>query len=118
MMETRPAPLTLFNDTQQDKLEHKVLLVPEVVELARVLMPELLNPSEQPTQLLDRIYRYLFEQKKLKEPLLEKELPPAFYTALYGLKSMIKEHGLTKARLILENSKKRFAAFLDEEMNG
>ena len=117
-METRPAPLTLFNTYQQDEPEHKVLLVPEVVELARALMPELLNPSEQSTLLLNRIYRYLFKQKKLKDPILEKELPPAFYTALYGLKSMIKEHGLIRTRLMLEHSKGRFAAFLDEEMNG
>lgn len=115
-METRPAPLTLFDETQQEGLHHKVLFVPELAALIRVLMPELLSQSEQSTQLLDHIYRYLFVQKKLKEPLLQKELPPDLYTALYGLRSMIKENGLIKAQLTLEDSKRRFAAFLDEEL--
>lgn len=116
MMETRPAPLSLFGETQQDELHHKVLSVPEVAALIRALMPELLSQNGQTTSLLDQIYRYLFKQKKLKEPLLQKELPPDLYTALYGLKSMIKENGLAKAQLTLEDSKRRFAAFLDEEM--
>ena len=115
-METRPAPLTLFPNAQQGELHHKVLSVPGLAALARALMPELLSQSERSTQQLDRIYRYLFEQKKLRDPALEKALPPELYTALYGLKSMIKKHGLTRASLLLEESERRFAAFLDEEL--
>ncbi|MCB9051319.1 MAG: hypothetical protein H6556_17960 [Lewinellaceae bacterium] len=118
MMETRPAPLSLFRDIPQEELQHKVLLVPEVAAMIRALMPALLSQNEETTSLLDRINRYLFEQKKLKEPVLENELPPELYTALYGLKSLVQKHGLTRAQLILENSKQRFAAFLDEELNG
>ncbi len=115
-METRHAPLSLFGEARQDELQQKVLSVPELAALIEALMPELLSQSGQSTQLLDRIYRYLFEQKKLKDPVLRQQLPPDLYTALYGLKSLIKEHGLAKAQLILEDSKQRFAAFLDEEM--
>ncbi len=117
-METRPAPLTLFRDTPQEELQHKVLLVPEVAGLIRALMPGLLNQNEETTSLLDHVYHYLFEQKKLKDSGLEKQLPPELYTALCGLKALIQEHGLAKAQLILENSKQRFAAFLDKEIKG
>lgn len=117
-METRPAPLTLFANAQQDELHHQVLSVPGLAALARALMPELLSQSEKSTQQLGRIHRYLFEQKNLRDPALEKALPPELYTALYGLKSMIKKHGLTRAGLLLEESERRFAAFLDEELKG
>lgn len=80
--------------------------------------PDLLSQNEQAASLLSRIHRYLFVQKKLKDTALERQLPPELYTALYGLKALAKEHGLAKAQLILENSKQRFAAFLDEELKG
>lgn len=115
-METRQAPLTLFEALPQDETQHEALRVPEVAELIRALMPGLLSQNEQTASLLDRIYRYLFEQKKLKDPVLEQQLPPELYTALYGLKALIKEHGLARTQLILENSKQRFGAFLDEEL--
>ncbi|MCO6491291.1 MAG: hypothetical protein J5I98_22935 [Phaeodactylibacter sp.] len=117
-METRQAPLTLFDPTPQDEVQHEVLRVPEVAELIRALMPGLLSQNEQTASLLDRIHRYLFAQRKLKDTVLERQLPPELYTALYGLKALIKENGLSKAQLILENNKQRFAAFLDEELKG
>lgn len=117
-METRHAPLALFGAAPQDEIQHEVLRVPEVAELIRALMPGLLSQNEQTASLLDRIHRYLFVQKKLRDIVLERQLPPELYTALYGLKALIKEHGLVRAQLILENSKQRFAAFLDEELKG
>lgn len=117
-METRQAPLTLSGATPQEETQHEVLHVPEVAELIRALMPDLLSQNEQAASLLSRIHRYLFVQKKLKDTALERQLPPELYTALYGLKALAKEHGLAKAQLILENSKQRFAAFLDEELKG
>ena len=116
-METRPAPLELFEVTQQQGLQHKVLSVPELTTLVRATMPELLSQAEHSTTIvLDQIYRYLFVQKTLRAPKLQQQLTPELYTALYGLKSMIKDHGVPRTLMMLEEHKRRFGEFLKEEM--
>lgn len=108
--------LALFGDGQRGSAYREALSVPRVESLVDQLIAELPGQAGISKKLLSRIYDYLFVQKKLKAPELEKELPSDLYITLYGLKSMLQKHSPRVVALNLAEHKARFQAFLDAEL--
>lgn len=99
--------------------KNNILSVSLVQKLIRDLMPSLLDGSDRSVQVLNAIGHYLLEQPTLQAPALEKKLPEELYLALYGLKCMLSSHRNNNLNVVswsIEENKRRFGLFLDEEL--
>lgn len=99
--------------------KENILSVPLVEQLARSLMPSLLDGSEVSRGILREIAAYLVEKHYRRAPALEKKLPEELYVALYGLKCLLESHRNNNINVVswsAEEHKRRFGLFLEEAL--
>lgn len=108
--------LSMFGEGQAGSAQREALGAPQVEELVEQLISELQGSPGASGKLRDQILRYLFVQKNLKAPELEKELPPDLFITLYGLKSMLLKHSTRALAFYLAEHKARFRDFLESEL--
>lgn len=102
---------------QSGKIVHPVLQFPVLPQLIKVFKPEWLLHTPTARQRLDQMASYLDQSnQKIVDPELEKLFPEEIYTALYGLKTMLRGRNLNIVNWVLEDSKARFEALIGEAL--
>jgi hypothetical protein len=89
---------------------------PLLRDLITSMKPELLDGSPRSNALLKSILVYVFESHSNESIWLKNQLDGPLYDALFGLKFLIRKTGnINRLTLALDEHKRRFARFLEED---
>lgn len=102
--------------SQEEQKGHRLFSHPLIMEIILSFIEELPSDQKDRKQVLDQIEHYLFEQPNVTCKKLDKCLSEEFYSTLYGLKSLLQKDSLEVVTRSLKENKKRFKAFLYEEL--
>ena len=102
-MATQYKTQTVLLDTDYEPDD--LLKIPIIKKLISDLMPTLLDKNDGNEASLRMIAHYLFHQKYLQVSELESHLDENLCTALYGLKSLLKNSSMISVSLALETGK-------------
>ncbi|MCB0634428.1 MAG: hypothetical protein KDD15_32065 [Lewinella sp.] len=119
-MDTQEAQISMQFPPDQPQTgppAHRVLDLAPVEQLIRAFMPELLRAGTEANGILDAIAAFLEPgNRRIFSPWLERLLPEELYTALCGLKMLLRKRNWNIAEWILEDSKARFGELIRESL--
>lgn len=87
-----------------------------LLRYVHLLMPSLLNDSDESRTLLDAIHHFVFRSTRSRDTLLEAELPDELYTVLIGLRRLLRQYSLPTLECSLEEDKKQFLARMEKNL--
>ncbi|MBK8652898.1 MAG: hypothetical protein IPN20_02990 [Haliscomenobacter sp.] len=108
--------LKLFSQLPMKDGTHSILQIPLIRRFIEDGMPELLQPTQYSSQILDKIEHYMLGQRHLRQPGLRKLLSGELYDMLYGLKILANSSNLNVAIKAMEENEAWFKNFISAEL--